>query len=234
VVGLLLCASLVIVPLATLAGRGSPLSGSSGDRTTDAARLAPGDDHRAAPRASRSAARSPLAAAGAVAPGPDTIQLRVEAADSDGVALLTAAVAAATGDHDRLAQPDPAPTTIQAAAPTAGAPAAPTTMAPGPSPTTSASASSPVPGEATQGAAPAGEQSGRASWYQTYNGTCAHPSLPLGTMVTVTNLANGRTASCRVADRGPRVAGRIIDLDKEVFDDLAPTGHGVIAVRITW
>jgi rare lipoprotein A len=56
----------------------------------------------------------------------------------------------------------------------------------------------------------------------------------MGTVVTVTNLANGRKVQCRVADRGPNVAGRIIDLAKTTFDDLAPPSSGVIDVRITW
>jgi rare lipoprotein A len=50
----------------------------------------------------------------------------------------------------------------------------------------------------------------------------------------VTNLANGLSVTCRVADRGPYVSGRIIDLDKQTFDDLAPPPQGIINVRITW
>jgi len=82
--------------------------------------------------------------------------------------------------------------------------------------------------------APRHQQSGEASYYQTYNGTCAHKTLPKGTIVTVTNLANGLSVTCRVADRGPYVGGRIIDLDKETFQRLSPPTTGVIDVRITW
>jgi rare lipoprotein A (peptidoglycan hydrolase) len=82
--------------------------------------------------------------------------------------------------------------------------------------------------------APKNEQSGPASWYQAANGTCAHKTLPFGTIVTVTNVANGASVQCRVADRGPYEGDRIIDLDKETFAQIAPTGTGVISVRITW
>jgi rare lipoprotein A len=56
----------------------------------------------------------------------------------------------------------------------------------------------------------------------------------MGTSVRVTNLANGATVTCRVADRGPFVAGRIIDLDREDFDRIASASTGVIDVRIEW
>lgn len=83
--------------------------------------------------------------------------------------------------------------------------------------------------------APAGNtQSGKASWYDTYAGTCAHRTLPKGTMVNVTNTANGKSVTCRVADRGPYVAGRIIDLDRRLFAQLAPPSSGVINVNISW
>jgi rare lipoprotein A len=42
--------------------------------------------------------------------------------------------------------------------------------------------------------------------------TCAHPTLPMGTWLRVTNLHNRRAAFVRVNDRGPVVDGRIVDL----------------------
>jgi rare lipoprotein A len=63
---------------------------------------------------------------------------------------------------------------------------------------------------------------------------CSHRTLPIGTVISVTNLNNGKTATCVVQDRGPYVAGRLIDLDVEVFADLADPAVGVIPVRITW
>jgi rare lipoprotein A len=82
--------------------------------------------------------------------------------------------------------------------------------------------------------APKNQESGPASWYQAANGTCAHKTLPFGTVVTVTNVNTGASVQCRVEDRGPYSGSRIIDLDKETFAQIAPTGAGVIDVRITW
>jgi uncharacterized protein YabE (DUF348 family) len=73
--------------------------------------------------------------------------------------------------------------------------------------------------------------SGSATWYGTGPGpgTCAHLTLRFGTIVTMTNLANGATARCRVADRGPESwTGHVIDLSPDVFRRLAPLSQGVI------
>ena len=83
--------------------------------------------------------------------------------------------------------------------------------------------------------APANSQSGIASWYEAApSGTCAHKTLPKGTRVDVTNLANGKRTSCVVSDRGPYVDGYIIDLSKSNFTELAPLDQGIIKVTITW
>lgn len=76
--------------------------------------------------------------------------------------------------------------------------------------------------------------SGKASWYSGPAGTCAHRTLPFGTQVSVTNVANGRSVVCRVADRGPFVDGRVIDLSHDVFSQIANPGVGVISVRLSW
>jgi len=75
---------------------------------------------------------------------------------------------------------------------------------------------------------------GEASWYGHPGLTAASPSLPFGTHVTVKNLTNGRTVTVIINDRGPFVGGRIIDLSKQAFAEIAPLGAGVIQVRITW
>jgi rare lipoprotein A len=78
-------------------------------------------------------------------------------------------------------------------------------------------------------------QSGKASWYEAAPaGTCAHRTLPMGTIVTVTATSSGKSVTCRVADRGPYVNGWIIDLSKETFSALAPLDAGVISVRLSW
>lgn len=62
--------------------------------------------------------------------------------------------------------------------------------------------------------------------------TCAHRHLPLHTTIKVTNLANGRTATCRVNDRGPFVKGRILDASYKVASDLGFIGAGLARVKI--
>jgi len=87
---------------------------------------------------------------------------------------------------------------------------------------------------------PACAQSGLASVYGTESGktasgeparpdgfTAAHRTLPLGTRVRVTNRRNGRSVVLRINDRGPYVAGRVIDVTPAAahalgFSGLAP------------
>ncbi len=92
-----------------------------------------------------------------------------------------------------------------------------------------------------------GVQTGVASWYgpgfhgnRTANGeiydqnelTAAHPSLPLGTRVMVTNLENGRAVQVRINDRGPFVDGRAIDLSYAAAHLIGVIGPGTARVRI--
>jgi rare lipoprotein A len=65
-----------------------------------------------------------------------------------------------------------------------------------------------------------------------YHLTAAHPYLPLGTHVLVTNLRNGRSVEVRVNDRGPTVAGRIIDLSYAAARALGAVGEGVVPVTL--
>lgn len=64
--------------------------------------------------------------------------------------------------------------------------------------------------------------------------TAAHPTLPLPSLVYVTNLANGRTVLVRVNDRGPYVPGRIIDLSRAAARAIGAEASGVADVRVTW
>jgi rare lipoprotein A len=90
-------------------------------------------------------------------------------------------------------------------------------------------------------------QVGTASWYgdyfdgkQTASGepfnmyelTAAHPSLPLGTWVKVTNLRNRKVVVVRINDRGPVVPGRIIDLSYSAAQVLHFKDQGVQKVRL--
>jgi len=90
-------------------------------------------------------------------------------------------------------------------------------------------------------------QVGTASWYgvqfqgkQTASGepfdmrdfTAAHPRLPLGTFVKVTNLRNGKAVVVRINDRGPVVDGRIIDLSYNAARALGFKELGLQTVRL--
>ena len=90
-------------------------------------------------------------------------------------------------------------------------------------------------------------QIGTASWYgeyfvgkptasgedfDMYDMTAAHPTLPLGSYVRVTNLRNGRAVVVKVNDRGPVVPGRIIDLSYGAAQVLQFEQRGVQRVRL--
>ena len=62
--------------------------------------------------------------------------------------------------------------------------------------------------------------------------TAAHPSLPFGTRVRVTNLANGRSVVVRINDRGPFVKRRIIDLSRHAAEHLGFRDAGLAKVRV--
>jgi uncharacterized protein YabE (DUF348 family) len=79
-----------------------------------------------------------------------------------------------------------------------------------------------------------GTESGKATWYQADGLTAAHRTLPFGTVVRVTNLANGRSVNVVIRDRGPYGDGRIIDLSANAFSRIASLGTGVIRVQIRW
>lgn len=62
--------------------------------------------------------------------------------------------------------------------------------------------------------------------------TCAHKTLPFGTVVIIEDTGSGKWARCRINDRGPYVAGRIIDLSKRTARELGIIDKGVAKVRI--
>jgi len=102
-------------------------------------------------------------------------------------------------------------------------------------------------GPGTRGGSPNWREQGLASWYgadfhgrRTANGerynmyamTAAHKTLPLGTPVVVTNRETGRRIRVRVNDRGPFVAGRIIDLSLAAARALGSAEAGVVPVTV--
>ena len=68
--------------------------------------------------------------------------------------------------------------------------------------------------------------------YNMYDLTAAHPTLPLGSWVRVTNMSNGRAVVVRINDRGPVVPGRIIDLSYSTARVLQFKSQGLQRVRL--
>ena len=66
--------------------------------------------------------------------------------------------------------------------------------------------------------------------------SAAHRTLPLGSLVKVTNLRNGRSAILRITDRGPFVPGRIIDLSRGAAKAIGIyySGLGRVRVSVYW
>jgi rare lipoprotein A len=58
----------------------------------------------------------------------------------------------------------------------------------------------------------------------------AHPSLPFGTRLRVTNQANGKSIQVVVVDRGPWYGGRILDLSAGAFSKIASLGQGLASI----
>jgi len=96
-------------------------------------------------------------------------------------------------------------------------------------------------------ASPPPAEIGIASWYgHPYHGrraangqvydmnslTAAHRTLPFGTLVRIHSLENARTVDVQINDRGPFVAGRLIDLSRAAASILGFTGAGLARVRL--
>ncbi len=78
-----------------------------------------------------------------------------------------------------------------------------------------------------------GRRTASGERFQAQDLTAAHRSLPLGSQVTVTNLANGKSVRVRINDRGPYVRGRTIDLSRGAARRLGLERRGIGRVRIT-
>ncbi len=68
--------------------------------------------------------------------------------------------------------------------------------------------------------------------FSKYAYTAAHKTLPLGTVVRVTNLENGRDVIVEINDRGPFVKGRIIDLSHAPAEAIDMIGPGTVKVKV--
>jgi rare lipoprotein A len=62
--------------------------------------------------------------------------------------------------------------------------------------------------------------------------TAAHPTLPFGTRLRVTNVNTGKSVTVRVNDRGPFVRGRVIDVSHSAAESLGMVGRGVAKVKL--
>ncbi len=62
--------------------------------------------------------------------------------------------------------------------------------------------------------------------------TAAHPTLPFGTLVEVTNLRNGRKTVVRINDRGPFKPGRVIDVSEAAAEILEMQARGLAPVKL--
>ena len=135
-------------------------------------------------------------------------------------------------------------TQVEVPPPPEPAPQAPPTAA-NTAPSTEPAANNEI--KAPAGARPIFEQTGMASWYgppyhnrrgsngEIYNMnamTAAHLTLPLGSIVRVTNVKTGHFALLRITDRGPFVEGRILDLSLAAAKALDVYGPGTAKVRL--
>ena len=62
--------------------------------------------------------------------------------------------------------------------------------------------------------------------------TAAHPTLPFGTRLRVTNVTNGQSVTVRVNDRGPYVQGRIVDVSYSAAANLGMVDGGLAKVKL--
>jgi rare lipoprotein A len=68
--------------------------------------------------------------------------------------------------------------------------------------------------------------------FNTLEMTAAHPTLPFGTKLRVTNVASGQSVTVRVNDRGPYIRGRVVDVSYSAADALGMVGKGVAKVKL--
>jgi rare lipoprotein A len=160
--------------------------------------------------------------------------------------LLSAAMALGTGCHHKAASIAVAPP------PALGAPPSPVSSAPPSAPASSATlpatvADSPVDAKFVGSHPVIYSEEGLASWYgppydkrRGANGeifdkdalTAAHRTLPMNSLIKVTNLSSGQSAILRVTDRGPFVPDRMLDLSLASAKAIGVWRPGVARVRV--
>ena len=118
-------------------------------------------------------------------------------------------------------QPQPAPAPV----------VVPPPPAPAPPPRASAQPSKTVR-TSYQGAQAAGRPTASGERYDPDELTAASKIFPIGSILLVTNPANGKSVRVRVNDRGPHVRGRSLDLSKRAAEELGITEKGVARLKV--
>lgn len=77
-----------------------------------------------------------------------------------------------------------------------------------------------------------GTRTASGETFNTLEMTAAHPTLPFGTKLRVTDVGSGRSVTVRVNDRGPYVPGRIVDVSYSAANALGMVGKGVTNVKV--
>jgi rare lipoprotein A len=77
-----------------------------------------------------------------------------------------------------------------------------------------------------------GTQTASGEKFDTHDLTAAHPTLPFGTRLRVTNVASGKSVTVRVNDRGPYVPGRVVDVSYSAAETLGMVGSGIAKVKL--
>jgi rare lipoprotein A len=136
--------------------------------------------------------------------------------------------AVSTGQFEELIRPTPVPTLAPTPVPTAMPEPTPApTVAPKPSLFEAGIASTYGEGDGFEGNLTACGQVFRTNIVQV-----AHKSLPCGTLLRIEDTDTGRSVVAKVTDRGPYIPGRIVDLSWGAFEQLDPTGPGLLNVNV--
>jgi peptidoglycan lytic transglycosylase len=76
------------------------------------------------------------------------------------------------------------------------------------------------------------QQTANGETFNTHELTAAHPSLPFGTKLRVTNVSTGKAVTVRINDRGPYVPGRVVDVSYAAADQLGMVKGGLAKVKL--
>jgi peptidoglycan lytic transglycosylase len=76
------------------------------------------------------------------------------------------------------------------------------------------------------------QQTASGEKFDTHDLTAAHRTLPFGTRLRVTNVATGQSVTVRVNDRGPYIAGRVVDVSGSAANELGIIDSGVAKVKV--